>query len=69
MELPGQSQTIGGIARFEFRIQLVRRLEVRRMERSPIALEPVSQRRESAVRIHPLAQVTEHLLVGLVSVQ
>ena len=69
MELPGQSQPIRGVAGFEFRIQLVRRLEVRRMERSPIALEPVSQRRERTVGIHPLAQVAEHLLAGLVSVQ
>ena len=68
-ELAGQSQAIRGVAGFEFRIQLVRRLEVRRMERSPIALEPVPQRRERAVSIHPLAQIAEHLLPGLVSVQ
>ena len=69
MELPGKPQTIGGIARFEFRIELVRRLEVRRMEHSPVTLEPVSQRRERAVGIHPLAQVAEYLLAGLVPVQ
>ena len=47
----------------------MRRLEVRCMERSPIALEPVSQRRERAVGVHPLAQIAEDLLAGLVAVQ
>ena len=69
VELTGQSQPIRSIAGFEFRIQLVRRLEVRRMERSSITLEPVSQRRERAVGVHPLAQVAEDLLAGLVAVQ
>ena len=69
MELAGQSQAIRGIAGFEFRIQFVRRLEIRCMERSPITLEPVSQRRERAVGVHPLAQVAEDLLGGLVPVQ
>ena len=69
VELAGQSQAIRGIAGLEFRIQLVRRLEIRCMERSPIALEPVSQRRECAVSVHPLAQIAEDLLAGLVAVQ
>ena len=36
MQLSGQAQTVRGVAGFEFRIQLVCRLEVRRVERSPI---------------------------------
>ena len=69
MELAGQSQAIRGIAGFEFRVQLVRRLEVRGVQRSPIALEPVPQCRERAVAVHPLAQIAEDLLAGLVAVQ
>ena len=69
MELAGQSQAIRGIAGCEFWIQLVRRLEVRRMKRSTIALEPVSQRRERTVGVHPLAQIAEDLLARLVAVQ
>ena len=38
-------ETIRGVARFKFRIQLVRRLEVRGMKGPPVALESVSQRR------------------------
>ena len=69
MELAGQSQAIGGVAGFKLRIQFVRGLEVRRMERSPVTLEPVSQRCERAMDVHPLAQVAEDLLSGLVAVQ
>ena len=39
------------------------------MQRPPVALEAVAQRRERAVRVHPLAQVAEDLLAGLVPVQ
>ena len=69
MELPSQSQAIRGIAGFEFRIQLMRRLEIRCMDRSPIAFEPVSQRRERAMGVHPLAKIAEYLLAGPVAVQ
>ena len=69
MELAGQFQAIGGVARFMLRIQFVHGLEVRRMERSPATLEPVSQRGERAVDVHPLAQIAVDLLAGLVAVQ
>ena len=61
-------ESVGGVTGFKLRIQFVRGLEVRRMERSPVTLEPVSQGRERAVNIHPLAQVSEHLFAGLVAV-
>ena len=38
-------------------------------KRPPVALEAVAQGRERAVRVHPLAQVGEDLLAGLVPVQ
>ncbi len=69
LELPCESQPVGGVARFQLRVQLVRGLEVRRVERAPVALEAVAQRRERAVPVHPLAQVAEDLLAGPVPVE
>src|SRR5262249_17733724 len=53
----------------QLRVQLMRRLEVGRVQRSPIALEAVAQRRQHAIGVHPLTQVAEDLLVGLLPVQ
>ena len=47
----------------------MRSLEERRVERPPVALEAVAQRRERAVLVHPLAQVTKDLLAGFVAVE
>src|SRR5207245_7996022 len=69
MELARQAQAIRRIACLELRIQLVRSLEKRRMERPPVALEPVAQGRERAISVHPLAQVAENLVACLVAVQ
>ena len=69
MELAGKSQAVGGIASLEFRIQIVRRLEVRRAKRSAVALEPMTKCRERAVSVHPLAQIAEHLLLSLGAVK
>ena len=69
VKLAGQPQSVGGVARFKHRIQFVRGLEVRRAERSTVALEPMSQRGKRAVDVHPLAQIPEELLSGPVAVQ
>lgn len=45
------------------------RLEEGDMQRSSVAFEPVAQRRQRAVGVHPFAQVGQHLLAGLCSVQ
>ena len=37
VKLAGQPQTVGSVAGLKLRIQLVRGLEVRRAERSPVA--------------------------------
>ena len=68
MELAGEPKTVGGVAGLKLRIQLVRRLKIRRTECSTVALEPVPQRRERAVSVHPLTQIAEHLIAGLVAV-
>jgi hypothetical protein len=69
-KLTGQPQAVSGIAGFEFRVQLMCRLEERRMERPPIALEAVPEGRERAVGVCPLAQIAEDLLISrLVSKQ
>ena len=69
VQLPGQPQAVRGVTRLQLRVQLVRRLEVGRVQRPPIALEAVAQRCQRAVGVHPLAQVTEDLLAGLLPVQ
>jgi hypothetical protein len=69
VKLAGQAQPVRGVARLQLRIQLVRGLEVRRMQRPPVALEAVAQRRKRAVLVHPFAQIAEDLLAGLVAVQ
>ena len=69
VKLAGQPQSVGGVARFKLRIQFVRGLEVRRAERSTVALEPMSQRGKRAVDVHPLAQIPGDLLSGPVAVQ
>ena len=65
VQLPGQPQAVRGVARLQLRVQLVRRLEEGRVQRPPVALEAVAQRRQRAVGVHPLAQVAEDLLAGL----
>ena len=69
VQLPGQPQAIRRVARLQLRVELVRRLEVGRVQRPPIALEAVAQRRQGAMGVHPLAQVAEDLLAGLLPVQ
>ena len=69
VKLPGEPQAVRGVARLQLRVQLVRRLEERHVQRPPVALEAMAQRRERAVRVHPLAQVAEDLLAGLLPVQ
>ena len=69
VQLPGQPQAVRGVARLQLRVELVRRLEVGRVQRPPIALEAMAQRRQRAVGVHPLAQVAEDLLAGLLPVQ
>ena len=69
MKLTGQSQAVRGVARFQLRIEFVRCLEKRRVQCPPVALEAMAQRSERAVLVHPLAQVAENLLAGLVTVQ
>ena len=69
VELAGQAQPVGGVAGFKLRIQLVRRLEVRRTQRSTVAFEPVSQHGQRAVDVHPLAQIAEDLLAGPVAMK
>ena len=69
VKLPGQPQAVRGVAGLQLRVQLVRRLEERHVQRPPVALEAVAQRRERAVGVHPLAQVAEDLLAGLLAVQ
>ena len=68
-ELAGESEPVGRVARFELRVQLVGRLEKRRVQRPPVALEAVAQRRKRAVLIHPLAQICENLLAGSVTME
>ena len=69
VELPGQPEAVRDVAGFEVRVQFVGSLEVGRVERSPIAFEPVAQRREGTVLVHPCAQVAEDLLLGVFAVQ
>ena len=69
VQLPGQPQAVRGVTRLQLRVQLVRRLEVGHVQRSPVALEAVAQCRQRAVGVHPLAQVAEDLLAGLLPVQ
>ena len=67
--MPGQPQAVRRVARLQLRVELVRRLEERHVQRPPVALEAVAQRRQRAVGVHPLAQVAEDLLAGLLPVQ
>ena len=69
MELASKARTVGSVAEFKLWVQLVCGLEVRRAERSTVALESVSQRGAPAVDVHPRAQIAEHVLTGLVAVQ
>src|SRR4051794_21084755 len=39
------------------------------MQRAPVALEAVTERRKRAVLVHPLAQVAENLLASLAPVE
>ena len=69
VKLAGQPEAVRRVARLQLRVQLVRRLEEGHVQRPAVALEAVAQRRERAVRVHPLAEVAEDLLAGLVAVQ
>jgi len=68
-ELARDAQPVRRVAGFELRVQLVGRLEVGNAQGPTVALEAVPQRGERAVRVHPLAQVREHLLAGLLGVE
>ena len=67
--MAGEAEPVGCVAGFEFRVQFMGRLEECRVERPSVALEAVTQGRERAVGVHPLAQVRENLLAGLVAVE
>ena len=69
VKLPSQPQAVRGVACFKFGVQFMRRLEERRMKRPAVAFEAVAQGRERAVLVHPLTQVAEDLLAGLLPVQ
>ena len=64
-KLPRDADAVGGVPRVQLRVQRVRRLEERRVQGPAVALEPVPERRQGAVRVHPPAQIGQHLLVGL----
>ena len=68
-ELPREAEPVRGVARLELGVQLVRRPEVGDLKRPPVALEAVPEGRQRAVRVHPLAEVAEDLIPGLLAVQ
>ena len=69
VELASQPQAVCRVTCFQFRVQLMGRLEEGDAQRPPIALEAVPQGRERSVRVHPLAQIAEDLLAGSWPVQ
>jgi hypothetical protein len=46
VQLPRDAEPVGGVARLQFRIQFVRRLEVSHVQRPPVTLEAMAQRRQ-----------------------
>ena len=64
-ELARDAGAVGGVARLQLLVEPVRGLEERRAQRPAVALEPVPERRQGAVRVHPLAQIGQNLLAGL----
>ena len=58
---------VGSVTSLKLGVQPVGRLEESDAQRAPVALETVAKRRQRAVRVHPLAQVAEHLPAGPVA--
>ena len=57
MKLARQPDAVGRVARVQLRIQPVRRLEERDVQSPAVALEPMPERRQGAVGVHPTAQI------------
>ena len=69
MKLAGETEPVGGVAGFEFWIQLMSGLEKCGIQRASVALEPMAQRSERSVRVHPLAKVIDNLVTGSIAVK
>ena len=64
-KLARDAGAVGGVARVQLRVQIVRGLEERRVQGPAVALEPVPERRQGAVRVQPGAQIAQDLRAGL----
>jgi hypothetical protein len=69
MKLAREAEAVGGVAGFEFRVQIVGGLEVGDTEGAAVTFEAVAEGGERPVGIHPFAEIREDLLGGLVAVQ
>ena len=68
-ELAGDADAVGLVARLQFGVQSVRRLEEGHAQGPPVALEAVPQRGQGAVSVHQLTQVGQDQLAGPRAVQ
>jgi hypothetical protein len=69
VQLSGEPQPIGLIARLQLRVQAVRRAEEGHPQGLAETLETVTQRGQRAVGVQPLAQRFQHPRAGLLAVQ
>ena len=64
-QLPGDAHAVCRVAGVQLRVQLMGRLEVGDAQVAAVALEAVPQGRQSALIVHPFAEVGQHLLARL----